>query len=138
MNLPSHELVMPDRTDIPNDDNLQPAPSKERRAARRFKMVQRCLVWPRLASSEESWHCLVYDLSAVGISVCLPCPLPEGTILKIEAWGEPAMPPLLVRLIQCSRAHHIWLSGCEILNPLDKHELENWLARPLSCLPCHE
>jgi hypothetical protein len=107
----------------------------DRRAAERFRILQRCFVHPAgAAEGAEAWRCIAYNLSATGVGVALPIRLPIGTVLTIQAWNLPRARPLAVRVVRVTPVEHAWFAGCELLERLSDGDLQIWCNGPLDWL----
>jgi hypothetical protein len=104
----------------------------EYRLSPRHPILQRCFVRP--AGTAASWPCIAYDVSTHGVAVTLPCRLPPGTILEIEAWDLPGAPPLRARLVHARPVGGFWFCGCELLRGLGASQLRRWLTSGAECL----
>src|SRR4051794_8807898 len=93
-----------------------PVVAIERRGIPRQPLLQRCLVWPPDAMGAEGWRCIAHNISPHGIGLSLPCPVRPGTVLRVEAWGLPGAPALLVRVVHTKPLGFLWLGGCELLS----------------------
>lgn len=106
----------------------------ERRAAPRYMILQRCLVWSGVQGSNsrgpDGWHCIAYDISAVGIGLTLPLPVQAGTLLEIVGWGLTTSRPLRARVVHTTPVEFLWFSGCEFVDRLSESELSTWLVKP--------
>ena len=98
----------------------------ERRAARRFPLLQKCLARPEGSSGLADWHGIVYNLSTSGVGLSLPYPVPPGTILIIEPWDLPA-PALRACVVRSALVAFAWFHGCALTHPLNDDELQSWL-----------
>lgn len=107
------------------------------RAATRYRVLQRCFVHPARASAREAWQCIAYNISATGIGVALPVPLPEGAALSIRAWGLPRACPLRARIVHTRPVAFLWYTGCALLTPLSNADLTIWRSGPLDWLDDH-
>jgi hypothetical protein len=119
----------------PSTTDLEQEPSIEQRAFPRYPILQRCYVAPAGAQGPASWPCIAYNISATGIGITLPTALLSGTVVEVRAWGLPAAPPLLVRVVHVKPVAFLWYCGGEFLNPLDEKDLQAWLAGPLDWVP---
>jgi c-di-GMP-binding flagellar brake protein YcgR len=109
----------------------------ERRAATRYRILQRCCVYPAKASAPEAWQCMAYNISATGIGMALPIKLQEGTVLRIQAWRLPQACPLQVRIVRTTPVEFLWFTGCQFLNRLSDADLTVWRRGSLAWLEDH-
>src|ERR1700722_18191301 len=100
----------------------------ERRDAPRDRIIQRCLVWPKVGSGSVSWKGIAYDLSAAGIGVALPYPLAVGTVLVIEPVGLAGTTKLEAEVVRLTPVSYLWFCGCALSRRLSDAELQIWLA----------
>jgi hypothetical protein len=77
---------------------------------------------------------VAYNISASGVGVTLPLPLPEGTVLTIQAWGLPGAGPLRARIARVQPVEMFWFTGCQWLTPLSEPALRLWRSGPLDWL----
>jgi hypothetical protein len=107
----------------------------ERRAAARYRLLQRCFVHPAgAAEGAQAWRCIAYNLSATGVGVALPVRLPPGTVLTIQAFSLPRARPLAARIVRVTPVEHAWFAGCELLGRLSDCDLQIWCSGPLDWL----
>jgi hypothetical protein len=110
-------------------------PQVERRASPRYTIIRRCFVWPPGARGIEGWRSIAYNISATGIGLVLPFPLPTGTVVHIEAWGLPGAGRLPARIVRSALTKFTWFCGCEFLSPLSDDDLQAWVRGPQSGRP---
>jgi hypothetical protein len=108
---------------------LPSTPAPERRAAARFPTIQRCVAWPAREADAAGWRGIVFDLSAAGVGVALPVPLPPGTELLVQAWGREAR-PLVGMVVRTACVEGVWFTGCELATPLTEQDLGDWTGLP--------
>jgi hypothetical protein len=101
----------------------------DRRLARRYRVVQRCLVRPISAmhAGPEDWKGLVCDLSSTGLALAMSFAVRPGTVLTIEPWGLDRSLSLEVRVVRALPVEFLWLHGCELARPLSDAVLRVWL-----------
>ena len=90
---------------------------------------------PARASGPVGWPSIAYNISATGIGVTLPRPLPQGAVVEIEAWGLPSAPRLRARVVHSRFTDFLWFCGCQLAKPLSEEELRAWLKGPTDWLP---
>jgi hypothetical protein len=115
------------QTSPPNAAPAAASPSTERRAARRYRLLQKCLARPENATAADGWHGIVYNLSVTGIGLTLPLPVRPGTELLVEAWNLDRARPLRARVVRVALIGFTWFHGCELVEPLGEDELRGWL-----------
>ena len=103
-------------------------PQRERRAAPRYPLVQRCLVRPAGASGPGAWHAIAYNISATGIGLALEYPVAAGTLLTVEPWGRPNTRPVQAQVVHSSVVGCMLFHGCKLTEPLDARQLKAWLT----------
>src|SRR5207253_9292194 len=81
------EASMPANTHPSADISADKHQGAERRLAVRYRCCRKCNVWPANAHGVGTWPGIIYNISATGIGVVLPCPLQAGTELIIELFG---------------------------------------------------
>ncbi len=109
---------------------LQESPTgRERRTAKRFSVVQRCLVRPAksVEARVDDWRGIAFNVSATGIGLALDIPLRLGTKIIIEAWNRKNARSITARVVRASPVEFMWFLGCEIETPLTGYELEQWI-----------
>lgn len=127
---------------MPIDDRLSEETSAregtyaiERRVSPRIAILQRCLVRPEDAPNGEPWRSIAYNVSVTGIGITMPCQLPGGTFITIEAWGLPRARRLQAQIVHAKPFEFLWFCGCELAQPLSEEELQEWLKGPTDWLP---
>lgn len=100
----------------------------ERRGARRYRLLQKCLVRPENLATSEGMHGIVYNLSVTGVGLTLPLPVRAGTVLQVEPWGLEKARPLQARVVRTALVDFTWFHGCELIEPLSEVELRAWLT----------
>jgi PilZ domain len=104
----------------------------EMRTAERFRILQRCFVYPADVSAPQPWQCIAYNISLTGIGVGLPIEMPKGTVLTIKPFGLPQACPREIRIVHARQTEMLWFTGCEFVNRLSEPELRIWLSGPLN------
>jgi hypothetical protein len=112
----------------------------ELRHGPRFRILQRCLVLPANlpptdgAPAPEGWHCIAYNISALGIGITVPLKLREGTELSIRPWVLRGAEVLTARIVHTKPVGFLWFAGCELSKRLSESELEIWINASTSWL----
>jgi hypothetical protein len=126
-----HEVVMSTATALPTEVRTDERPEGERRAFPRYLILQRCFVRLSPCAQDvprpEGWRCIAYNVSATGIGITLPLPVPLGSLLEIEAWQLPGARPLTARVVRTAPVEYLWFCGCELSQPLSEAELRIWI-----------
>ncbi len=108
----------------------------DHRTGPRHRLLQRCFV--RCWGRAETWRCIAYNISVTGIGITLPVPMPEGTVLEIEAWELPRARKLRVRVVQSKQVDFLWFCGCELTSRLSEAEVRTWQMGPRDWLKSTE
>jgi hypothetical protein len=114
-----------------NEVNLH---GEERRKEPRFPTLQRCIISLSGGHGPGGWHCIVYNISANGVGVTMPIPLPAGQILLIEPFELPGTRPILARIVHVKPVEFLWFCGCELFETLTDEEVRAWLTVKLGWL----
>jgi hypothetical protein len=117
-------------TTPPETEPAAPPPQQEQRQSPRFRILQRCFVWPPGADGADGWPCIVYDISLTGVGVALPIQMPRGSLLRIQPAELPSGRTLSVRVVHSSLVDYLWFSGCELIEPLDEAQQRIWVEGP--------
>jgi PilZ domain len=101
-------------------------PETERRAAQRLRCLRECLVRVEGGAAVDG-NGMAYDVSAHGIGLALPFPVPEGAVLVIEplALRGPRR-AFRARVARCVLQEYVWFHGCAFLEPLSEEQLRMW------------
>ena len=110
------------------DPGTRPSPTEtDRRSAERMPALRECLVRPRGATGAGDWHAIVYNISAIGIGIGLPCPVEPGTVLHVQPWSPSNPKPVHARVVRSTLVNFLWFHGCSLLEPLSPDELQRWV-----------
>jgi hypothetical protein len=102
-------------------------PETERRAAQRLRCLRECLVRVEGGAAVDG-NGMAYDVSANGVGLALPFPVPEGTVLVIEPLALGGLRRAFrARVARRMLQEYVWFHGCTFLEPLAKAELQMWL-----------
>jgi hypothetical protein len=104
----------------------QPTPAFELRRVPRYPTLQRCNVWPPGAEGPTGLPCIAYNISASGVGITLPLPLPKGHLLRIVPFALPGARPLRARIVHLRPVEFLWFCGCEFEEPLSEAEVQIW------------
>jgi hypothetical protein len=104
-------------------------PDTERRASPRYRLLERCLVWPDGSPGAAAWPGIVHNISLTGLGLALPCPLAEGVMLIVKPCCPKAPPAVRVRLVRSSLVEYLYFHGCQFVEPLSEAGLAAWLPR---------
>jgi len=99
----------------------------ERRTAARFRCCRKCNVRPAGATGVGTWPGIIYNISATGIGVVLPCPLQPGTRLIIELFGGRKEQRVEASVVRSVLHTFAFFHGCEFSEPLSEHDVQAWL-----------
>jgi hypothetical protein len=103
----------------------------EMRTSARFRILQRCVVFPATSPTPPVWRCIAFNISATGIGLAVPALLPRGTALDVQAWDLAGARPLRVKVIHARQVEFAWFTGCELHERLSDAELLIWRGGPL-------
>ena len=118
---------MPANTPAADDISEEQHLGAERRTAVRFRCCRKCNVRPAGANGVGTWPGIIYNISASGIGVVLPCPLQAGTELVIDLFGGKCDHRVRARVVRSVLHSFAFFHGCEFAEPLSDQEVQSWL-----------
>lgn len=107
------------------------APRVERRKARRFACLTECLVRIEGAALDGDWPGMAFNVSATGLALALPFPVPVGAVLLIDRRSSRGTPPRRAEVVRCKLERCVWFHGCAFVERLTEDELRAWMPRLL-------
>ncbi len=102
-------------------------PRVERRRAVRFPCLTECLV--RIEGTEVGdWAGMAFNISAKGIALALPFPVPIGAVLLIDQRSpRRGLGPRRARVVRSRLERWVWFYGCSFEERLPDDEVQTWL-----------